>query len=300
MEQGEGTRPDRGDGGGPRRVAVFVDYWWVYNSARQLFGGAGSSPAWFGNVAPAELARIVVKRPPAAVRRSERVLAGLHMFIRSYDPVVHHGQHERAQRWLAEGATVDVGPARQEGGGFWQGAVSVALAAAVVEALTAGRCDTAVVFAGDAALLPLFTRVAGPEVPSARIELATWVGPDGTVTTPLAAALGVWCHRLGETTFKHVSDDRRTARAAAKRRRAPVVRSQPAGPATSMAAAFAAAGLPGRDALDSGSGVPTTEPEAAEAEPTPTPSDEPSGPPEEAGEMSPVRRLTHRLFGRGA
>jgi hypothetical protein len=270
----------------------------VYNSARQLFGGAAQPPAWFGNVAPAELARILVKRPPAAVRRSQRVLADLHVFIRNYDPVVHHGQHERVQRWLAEGATVDVGPARQEGGGFWQGSVSVALAAAVVEALTAGSCDTAVVFAGDAALLPLFSRVAGPQVPSARIELATWVGPDGTVTTPLAAAPAVWCHRLGETTFKHVSDDRRTARAAAKRRRVPLRRSHPAaGPATSMAAAFAAAGLPGHDAADSGGEAAGTEPEPAEAEPTPS---ERIGQPMDAGEMSPVRRLTHRIFGRGA
>ena len=298
MEQGEGTRPDRVDGGGPRRVAVFVDYWWVYNSARQLFGGAGQPPAWFGNVAPAELARLLVKRPPASVRRSERVLSGLHVFVRSYDPVVHQGQHQRVQRWLAEGANVDVGPARQEGGGFWQSSVSVALATAVVEALTAGSCDTAVIFAGDAALLPLITRVAGPQVPSARIELATWVGPDGTVPTPLVAAPGVWCHRLGEATFKHVSDDRRTARgAAAKRRRAPArQQGQPAGPSTSMAAAFAAAGLSGRDAVESGGGAVT---EQVAVEPDAT-TQERSGQKLEAEQKSPVRRLTQRLFGRGA
>lgn len=289
MRPGEGPRPDdvtvdvR-----VRRVAVFVDYWWVYSSARHLYGGPQPS-AWFGNVSVGALARLLVKRPPAAVRRSERQLAGTHVFIRGYDPELHHGQHERVQRWEAEGATVDVGPSR-ETGGFWQSALSVSLAAAVTDTLVAGTYDTAVVFAGDSALLPLLTRFAGTDAPSTRIELATWVAPDGAVPTSLAATAGVWCHRLGESTFRQLMDDRRSARiTAAKARRAATTAKRRAGkPNTAMAAALAAAGL-------------------GTAEPSPPPAPQalqpqaPSPPPQRVGddeEPGKVRRLTQRLFGR--
>jgi len=275
VEPEEGTRPESGLQMSSRRVAVFIDYWWVYSSARQAFGGA-QPPAWFGNVAPAALAHGLVKRPPSSVRRSERVRAGLHIFIRGYDPDVHRGQHERVERWLGEGATVDVGPVRTEGGGgFWQGSVSVALSCAVVEALTRGDCDTAVVFAGDAALLPLFNRMAGPQVPSARIELATWVARDGAVPTALASSVpGVWCHRLGESTFKQVSDDRRGARGrGAGAGRKGKADAQP----TAMQAAFVAAGEPERSSAAAQLVHPDLLPE------TETP-----------------QRLGQRLFGQGA
>jgi len=308
LEHREGTRPDSA-GGGPRRVAVFVDYWWVYNSARQLFGGV-QPPAWFGNVAPVELGRMLVKRPPASVRRSERVAAGVHVFIRGYDPAVHHGQHERVQRWTAAGATVDVGPAREAGGGFWQSSVSVALASAVTEALATGACDTAVVFAGDVALLPLLTRLAGTDAVSPRLELATWVGKDGTVPTQLASVTGIWCHRLGEQSFRQASDDRRPTRPGGARLRRPDAAAQPHkrqghGPhrpppvSTAMAAAFAAAGLSG--ASQEGVRPQATEPArpaaAASEGAAPSPPPQPYRTPDAGGVM---RRLTQRLFGRGA
>ena len=284
MSSEEGTRPDAGSGGGPRRVAVFIDYWWVYSSARQLFGG-GQAPPWFGNVSLAPLARVLVKRPPAAVRRSQRVAAGVHVFIRSYDPELHHGQHERVQRWQAEGATVDVGPARDQGVSFWQAALDVSLATAVTDALDRGDCDTAVIFAGDAGLLPLVRRMAGPAVPSASIELATWVAPNGSVPTPLAGVDGVWCHRLGEATFKQLSDDRRPARAAAaKARRAAAAEARRAAkPPTAMAAALAAVGMAERaehkeSEIEVLADPPTPDLHAAEER----------------------RGFTQRLFGRGA
>jgi hypothetical protein len=195
----------------PRRVGVFIDYWWVYSSARQAFPGPENPPpSWFGNVWPSLLARTLVKRPPMAARRSERSLAAVHVFVRHYDPEAHRSQHERVLRWQAEDAQVHVGPSRESGGGFWQSSVNVALAAAVAGALGRGAIDAAIVFAGDAALLPLFTEVAAED--ASRIELATWVAPDGAVPSPLAATAGVWCHRLGEATFRLVTDDRRLQR----------------------------------------------------------------------------------------
>jgi hypothetical protein len=276
-----------------RRVGVFVDYWWLYSSARQVFPGPEAPPPpWFGNVAPAPLAHALVKHPPAGVRRSQRVLGGLRIFIRHYDPEVHRSQHERVLRWRADGAAVDVGPSRGEGGGFWQSSVSVALACEVVAALARGDCDTAVVFAGDAALLPLFSRFAGDP---ARIELATWVAPDGSTSTLLPGLPGVWVHRLGEASFRQVTDDRRLPRPGATAHRphaAPPARR----PGTAMAAAFVAAGL------GAGSASPPDVTARGPHHAAPEPGARPPRPQPDVDELddSRVRRLTHRLFGREA
>ncbi len=178
--------------GGARRIGVFIDYWYVYSSARQLFAEPGvPPPAWFGNVSPTALGRVLVKGAPPGTRRSERTTAGVHLFVRHFDPELHRGQLERVRRWELDEATVTVAPSREEGGGHWQSSLSVALACAVVDALDTGRCDTAVVFAGDGALLPLFGQVGGDVEPSQRIELATWVGADGSVPTTLTSTPGV-------------------------------------------------------------------------------------------------------------
>jgi hypothetical protein len=232
---------EKGVGG---RVGVFIDYWWVYSSARQVFPGETvPPPTWFGNVSPAALARLLVKRPPATVRRSERSLAGLHIFCRHYDPEVHRSQHERVQRWQAEDAVVHVGPSREDGGGYWQSSVSVALACAVVAALERREYDAAVVFAGDGALLPMLTQLAADPAQPSRVELATWVAPDGTMPTTLVGVPGVWCHRLGEASFHQVIDDRRLQRNGA----GPPRSGRPGGarrqPSTALAAALSAAGV---------------------------------------------------------
>jgi hypothetical protein len=272
-----------------RRIGVFVDYWYAYTSARQLFAQPGvPPPAWFGNVSPRALAGAVVKRPPVGTRRSERELSGLHIFVRHFDPEVHRSQLERVRRWELEGAGVVVGPSREQGGGHWQSSVNVALAAAVVDALGRGRYDTAVVFAGDGALWPMFAAVSGEVTPSESVELATWIAPDGTVPTALTEFPRVWCHRLGEATFKNVVDDRRPAHHPPKPRpdwRAGHSKATQGPPSTAMAAAMAAAGLRPDDLQ-----APKTVPAPAES-PAPAAADEaPHG----------VRRITQRFFNRGA
>jgi hypothetical protein len=242
---------------GQRQVGVFIDYWWVYSSARLCFPGETvPPPSWFGNVSPRGVARLLVKRPPASVRRSERGLGGLHIFVRHYDPELHRSQQERVERWQAEDAVVHVGPSREEGGGYWQSSVSVALAVAVTSALERGEYDAAVVFAGDGALLPLFQQLAGRGEEPARIELATWVAPDGTVPSGLPVVPGVWCHRLGEASFRQVIDDRRLQRPKPQVGHLPQGHQGPRPgpgarlrtPPTAMAAALAAAGIAEADA----------------------------------------------------
>lgn len=272
--------------GAAHRVGVFVDYWYAYTSARQVFASPGQPPPppWYGNVSPRALAGTVVKHPPAGVRRSERELAGLHVFVRHFDPAVHRSQLDRVRRWQLEGAAVEVGPAREEGGGHWQSGLDVALATAVVRAVVGGVYDTAVVFAGDGALWPMFAALAGGDPPSAAIELATWVAPDGGLPTPLAAVPGVWCHRLGAATFRQLLDDRRPAHTAAARGRAAVR------PRTAMGAAMAAAGIAadGAGAAPQPAPPPDTAPVAED--PLATEDDQGHG----------MRRLAQRLFGKGA
>ncbi len=263
---------------GVRRIGVFVDYWYAYTSARQLFAKPGEPPpAWFGNVSPRALAGAVVKRPPAGSRRSQRQLAGLHVFVRHFDPVVHRSQLERVRRWELEGASVEVGPGREQGGGHWQSSLSVALATRVTRALTAGDYDLAVVFAGDGALWPMLAALSDEEPV---VELATWVAPDGTVPTSLTGVPGIWCHRLGESTFRTLLDDRRPAHHLGRPPRAPRAAPQPS---TAMAAAMAAAGIAPGTALP----------------PTPVPPPEPEPQPS-ADDAGGVRRLAQRIFGRGA
>jgi hypothetical protein len=257
-----------------RRIGVFVDYWYAYTSARQLFAPRGAPPpAWFGNVSPAALAGVVVKQPPMGARRSERRLAGLHVLIRHFDPEVHRGQLERVRRWELEGAAVMVGPSQDQGGGHWQSGLSVALASAVVDALDRGVYDTAVLFAGDGALWPMLEMLGGRD---GAVELATWVAPDGAVPTGLAGAPGVWCHRLGEARFKQLSDDRRPGQ------HGPGAGRGPAAPDTAMAEALSAAGIA----------------EAADAPVVAAP--ETTAPPDTEADTDGgrgVRRIAHRLFG---
>jgi hypothetical protein len=291
--------------GGVRRIGVFVDYWYAYTSARQVFAAPGAPPPpWFGNVSPRAVAAMVVKRPPSASRRSERVLGGLHVFVRHFDPEVHRGQLDRVRRWELEEAAVTVAPSREEGGGHWQSTVSVALACAVVEALAQRRYDTAVVFAGDGALWPMFTAMGGGAVPSQVVELATWVAPDGAVPTQLTALPHVWCHRLGEASFKQVVDDRRPSHhgvaAATPAVARPLRARAPGMPHTAMAAAMAAAGLAPaaaagrreRDAVAAAASLPegpTEEhPSPEAAAPLPEGDEQPRG----------VRRIANRLFGK--
>lgn len=272
--------------GTARRIGVFVDYWYAYTSARQLFATPGQPPppAWFGNISPRALAAAVAKRPPAGTRRSQRELAGLHVFVRHFDPDVHRSQLDRVRRWELEQATVVVGPSREQGGGHWQSGLSVALATAVARSLAAGVYDTAVVFAGDGALWPMFAGLAGDEQPSASVELATWVAPDGTLPTALAGLPAVWCHRLGEATFRQLLDDRRPAHHAKRPRLHAGHRA--ATPGTAMAAAMAAAGIaPGAAPL-------------ARPQPEPPAPVEPAAPVEDSG--AGMRRLARRLFGKGA
>ena len=279
-----------------RRLGVFVDYWYAYTSARQLFADPGvPPPPWFGNVSPGALAAMLVKRPPIGARRSERSLAGLHVVVRHYQPELHHGQHERVQRWELEGARVTVGPSREQGGGHWQSSVSVALASAVVGALTGGVYDAAIVFAGDGSLWPMF------EAAGDRVELATWVGPDGTVPTTLVSLPGVWCHRLGESSFRQLLDDRRpsqhTSPKAARAMRMAEKERAAGPPPTAMAAAMQAAGLTPEGA---GTSDAETAPEPPVLEETATPAEPDEGvtstePDESSGG---VRRFAQRLFGR--
>lgn len=194
----------------PHRIGVFLDYWYAYTTARQLFAPpqAPPPPAWFGNVPPTELAHHLVKRPPSHARRSERVLTGTHVFVRHVDPVLHPAQSARVRRWEDAGVVVHIGPSRDESPGHWQGTINVDLACTVTHMLDLASYDTAIVFAGDAALSPLFRLLSWqPD----RLELATWVADDGSAPNGLDAIIPSWCHRLGHKTFRALIDDRGSA-----------------------------------------------------------------------------------------
>jgi hypothetical protein len=236
----EGSEP------APRRVDVFIDYWYAYRTARDTFAGSPiPPPAWFGNVSPSALAATVAKERTIADRRSQRVLGRTHVFLRRFDPDRETHNLERIARWQNEGeVNVVLVPRPEETHGHPLGTITVALACSVVQALERRACEIAVVFAGDGALWPLFTLMRGGEVPSRAIELATWVRPDGQVPTSLIGLADIWCHRLGPRTFNALTTPplKKPASAAPHRSsRRPAQR--PAPPQTALGAAFTAAGV---------------------------------------------------------
>ncbi len=230
------------------RIGVFIDYWYVYATARQLFAppGVAPPPAWFGNVPPAALAHRLVKRPPKHTRRSQRVLGGTHVFVRHVDPLTQPTHLMRIRQWQEAGVIVHIGPSRDVSPGHSQGTLNVDLACAVTRALDLATYDIAVIFSGDAALYPMFQMDSDVSRPLRRLELATWVGPDGSVPNGLITVRSVWCHRLGNKAFRALLDDRvaATPRERARARRqsgadyepADVASDRPAPPSVTSAA----------------------------------------------------------------
>jgi len=208
----------------PQRIGVFIDYWYSYETARTLFTEPPGSvpPAWFGNVSPVALARHLVKMPLPGRPRSTRVLAGTHVVIAHFDPATQRGQAERVRVWLGAGAQVTVCPPPTEVPARRKGVLHIALASLVVNSVASGAYDTAIVFAGDPELYPMFDLLAGDlvELPSSRVERAVWVAEDRAAADGLSRLDGqVWCHRLGDRTFRALLDDRSDLLAQARRER---------------------------------------------------------------------------------
>ncbi len=193
-----------------QRIGVFIDYRYSYTAARHLFADMSRNtppPSWFGNVPPVSLARHLVKMPLPNKPRSTRVLGGTHVVINHFDPAAQPGTADRVRVWKDAGAEVTICPPHNQVPGHPRGLVHVALAALVAQRIVSGFYDTAILFAAAPELFSMFALLAGDEVPSSHLERAMWVARDREPEDRLHELAGVWCHRLGERSFRALHDD---------------------------------------------------------------------------------------------
>jgi hypothetical protein len=220
-----------------RKIGVFIDYPFLYDTARRCFPPPGVLPTWYGNVDPLSTARAVTRLTPPWIRRSERELTHVAVVLPVVDGANHPVMRERVEGWKRAG--VEVAPSPSLPGPAWRVARAVLLTMLVTQALERGDCNLAVVVAGEVGMQPLVQHLLGEQRDEARVELAGWMSSAGELFSPLAAAApSAWCHRMGPTIFGQLAEKPRPTQRQPSRRRG---HAQPTEPDTAMAEAFRSA-----------------------------------------------------------
>jgi len=182
----------------PIRVLLVIDYGFVYATARAAFGQEGRGVF---HVAPASVARMVVKGQRQGERRSQRVLAGVEVISR---PPRSPMENRRRGQWAQTGARIaDIPEPPPDEPGRNRRWRSVIASYLVTEALASHRVDRVALFAGGRDLIPLLRE---PQIASG-LELVTWVDDDGRTINHLLeepSTAGQWVHRLGRQSFDRV------------------------------------------------------------------------------------------------
>jgi hypothetical protein len=190
------------------RLGVFVDYAYLYATARRCFPlgePAATLPPWYGNVPPQAIAAALTRRPPPWIRRSERHISRVGVVLPRFDEARQPMMQRRVAGWRE--ARVDVQTSPPLPGSAWRGARAVRLAMMATAALERGECNMVVLVSGELSLLPLVNDLLGDRRDTARIELMSWVSAAGESFNTLAsAAPQAWCHRLGPEVFSHVAE----------------------------------------------------------------------------------------------
>ncbi|HEX6470402.1 MAG TPA: NYN domain-containing protein [Streptosporangiaceae bacterium] len=193
----------------PARVAVFLDYQNVHNSARRAFWPAGSDPAK-GHIDPVKVAGCIVAKRNANGFPSRlaqvRVYRGLPNPRRQ--PAAAAAANRQTNAWSRSSrVALRQRPLRYPPGWPSQPAVEkgidVALAVDILRlAVVDDAYDVAVVFSGDSDLLPAIETVL--ELKCGHIEVAAWRG--GGKRLRVDGTSGPWCHWLDEVDYRAVAD----------------------------------------------------------------------------------------------
>ncbi|WP_217913335.1 NYN domain-containing protein [Miltoncostaea marina] len=205
--------------GQSKRVAVFIDWQNAYRSARRAFGIDGM-PSEHGNFCPFNLGRILAfgnGRGADGSLCKVQVHRGLP--TSSKDPTGHGACRRQAADWQKTSPVVQVhlrplryrptypaDPPVEKG-------IDVQLALGLVECVTAGKCDVAILLSNDTDLLPAVetvARLAGTDA----IETAAW--STGASSQRLRPKLPIYHHHITEDVFRRVERRINYAHASAK------------------------------------------------------------------------------------
>lgn len=190
------------------RLGVFIDYAYVYRTARRCFAAVDPSPPpAYGNVPPPSLAAALTREPPPWIRRSARRLAHVGVVLPGIGASGDSPMARRAAEWREGFPDIELHAVGLMPGCDRRTARAVLLAMMATRALERGVCTLVVLVTDDVGLLPLVQALQGERRDRSRVELMGWVSADGELQSALAAAApSAWCHRLGPKAFDQLRE----------------------------------------------------------------------------------------------
>ena len=189
------------------RVAVFIDWQNVYQSARRAFA-LTALPSERGVISPYQVARILAAgndRASDGVLVKVEIHRGLPSSAR--DPTGFAANRRHSAAWIKENPDVVIPRMRplrypdNPNGEPEEKGIDVQLALSAVEHALVGECEVVVIFSHDTDLVPAIetiTRITG----KSHVETASWSSP--THKARLRPKVAVFHHNLGEDVFRQV------------------------------------------------------------------------------------------------
>jgi uncharacterized LabA/DUF88 family protein len=199
----------------PARVVVFLDWQNVYQSARETFC-SWNAPHWDGQVDPVALAQHLVSDSPFDRElRQVRIYRG--QPVNQYDPRGYAASRRQHATWerspLVELTTRPLayppgwpnstgGRARPEEKG-----IDVALALDFALIGVRNEYDVGILMSGDTDLKPALEIVADlTSKQGTRAEVAAWSAPSRLRRRLAIKSRNLYCHWVGEETYRQVAD----------------------------------------------------------------------------------------------
>jgi uncharacterized LabA/DUF88 family protein len=194
----------------PRRFALFVDYQNTYHGARETFHDRNAPSAW-GQVFPAEIARLICARPTPS---GERIVSDVRVYLgrpsQQRDPKGYAASRKQIAVWEAQGVKVfprtlryprdDALPPQEKG-------IDVSLAIDFAAGAVDNSFDVGVILSTDTDLVPALEFVADRPGLNVTPEVAAWWG-DGANAPLRLSGRHLWCHRLTLEDYERVRDRR--------------------------------------------------------------------------------------------
>jgi NYN domain len=191
-------------------VVVFIDYQNVFMAARQCFHQGPYGPA-DGQIDPLRLGQLIVdrRRRPSTLKQV-RVYRGLPDATK--EPRAYAANERQTASWV-QSPLINVFRRPLNYPRTWpsekgkEKGVDVALAVDFVRLAVRGTYDVGVLMSTDTDLVPALEAAMEIKTTGVHIEVAAWAAKQANRRLSIDGRLP-WCHRLGESDYKSVRDDR--------------------------------------------------------------------------------------------
>jgi len=193
----------------PEKLVAFIDDKNIYKGARHAFFD-DSYPHYYGQINPAELAKLICSRPPAG---ATRLVHQVRMYSGSPDsskePKAYAAHTKQCAAWRKLGVKVitrtlkypDDWPnskAEQKG-------IDVALAVDFVALAIDGEYDVGIIASTDTDLKPALEYVYMKCSGKCRVEVAAWRSSKSRKRLSISAG-NLWCYWLDLNDYNSISD----------------------------------------------------------------------------------------------